>query len=115
MKNLIRVVIVEADNDEIKVINSWEHSLENMQRFVGGWVQALSVTPSIALWMNEEGKMQGLEPNFYLVDGDEKPFDIVVGNVLIAGTDSEGETISLTDEEIEELQERFSTRRTFRF
>lgn len=114
MKNTIRVVLVEAGNNEIKVINSWEDSLDNLQRFVGGYVQAIRVNSSITLWINEEGKQMGLEPNFYLVKEDGKPYDMVVGNVLIAGTDDEGDSASLTDEEIQELQERFLNRGTFK-
>lgn len=113
MKNYIRVVLVEAGNPEIKIIEKWEHSLDTVQQFVGGYIQPIRVNNSVTMWLNEEGKMQQLEPNFLLVTVDGMPLDTVVGNVLIAGTDSEGNDISLTDEEIKMLQEKFLSRTMF--
>lgn len=113
MKNEIRVVLVEAGNPEIKIIEKWDHSLENVQQFVGGYVQAIRITDSITMWMNEEGKLQGLEPNFVMVNEGVTSTDTIVGNVLIAGTDSEGDDVSLTDQEIELLQEKFMSRTMF--
>ncbi len=114
MKNEIRVVLVEAQNPEIKIVDKWDHNLDNVQQFVGGYIQPIRVNESITIWMNEEGKMQGLEPNFHMINSEGQNLDVIVGNVLIAGTDSEGNDISLTDEEIEELQERFIVRGIFR-
>ena len=113
MKNYIRVVLVEAGNPQIKIIDKWEHSLDTVQQFVGGYIQPIRVTNSITMWLNEEGKMQQLEPNFLFVNKEGTPLDTVVGNVLIAGTDDEGDDISLTDEEIELLQEKFVSRTMF--
>ncbi|PFB17058.1 hypothetical protein CN399_08865 [Bacillus cereus] len=113
MKNYIRVVLVEAGNPEIKIIEKWEHTLDTVQQFVGGMIQPIRVNSSVTLWMNEEGKMQQLEPNFNLLNKEGVPVDTVVGNVIIAGTNSEGDDVSLTDEEIELLQERFINRHMF--
>lgn len=111
--NYIRVVIVEAGRPEIKIIEAWEHSLENLQQFVGGYVQAIRITDSITMWMNEEGKLQGLEPNFVMVNEGVTSTDTIVGNVLIAGTNQEGDDVSLTDQEIKLLQEKFMSRTMF--
>ncbi|MDF3555534.1 DUF3846 domain-containing protein [Bacillus cereus] len=113
MKNYIRVVLIEAGNPEIKIIEKWEHSLDTVQQFVGGYIQPIRVNDSVTMWMNEEGKMQQLEPNFLFVNKEGTPLDTIVGNVLIAGTNDEGDDISLTDEEIELLQERFISRTMF--
>jgi hypothetical protein len=110
----IRVIIIEAGVPELKVIEKFEHSLENLQKFVGGYIDAVRVDESITIWIHDEGKILELKPNFYLTDQDGKPYDIVVGDALIAGTDSEGETVSLTDKEIEEIQERFINRIHFK-
>ena len=113
MTNEIKVIILEAENDEAIIVEKWEHSLENLQQFVGGYIEAVRVTDSITLWINEEGKLEGLEPNFHLCRMNGMPYDLVVGDVLIAGTDEEGNTVSLTDDEIKEVQERFLSRRHF--
>lgn len=110
----IRVIIVEAGNPVIKVVDKFDHSLENLQEFVGGYIEAIRVNDSITIWINEEGKLQELEPNFYLVNQNRDSYDIVVGDALIAGTDKEGETVSLTDQEIEEVQKRFISRVHFK-
>jgi hypothetical protein len=114
MSRQIRVIILEAGNPEAKVIEKFDHSLENLQAVVGGYIEAIRVNDSITIWINEEGKLiDGIEPNFNLI-GEGKPYDIVMGDVLIAGTDHEGETVSLTDEEIQEVQERFLNRVNFK-
>lgn len=112
-KNLIRVIILEAGNPEAKIVERFEHSLENLQTVVGGYIEAVSVNESITIWLNEEGKLQELPPNFYLI-GNGSPFDIVVGDVIITGTDGEGNTIGLSDEEVTEIQERFINRLSFK-
>lgn len=113
MTKEIRVVIIESGDKAIHVVEKFDCSLENLQEFVGGYVEAVRVNDSITIWVNEEGKMQGLEPNFYLTDEKGQPLDIVVGNALIAGTDSEGETVSLTEAELAEIKNRFLTRGQF--
>ncbi|MCY8256391.1 DUF3846 domain-containing protein [Bacillus spizizenii] len=114
MEKEIRVMIVKAETDEIAIIQKFPHSLESMQTVVGGYVEPVRVTDSITIWGNETGKIDGLDLNFYLLGYDDKPLDMMVGDVLITGTDEEGETVGLTDEEIEEVKERFINRRCFR-
>lgn len=113
MSKEIKVIIIEAGVTEMKIIEKFDHSLENMQTFVGGYVEAIRVNDSITLWVNEEGKLQDLTPNFYLTNSIGNPIDLIKGNALIAGTDSEGETVSLTVEQIAEVQKRFLNRVEF--
>lgn len=113
MSKEIRVIILEAGNPEARVVEKFEHSLETLQQFVGGYIEAVRVNESITIWINEEGKLRGLDPNFNLI-GNGKPYDIVVGDAIFTGTDNEGETVSLTDQEIEEIKERFVDRLTFK-
>lgn len=110
----IRVIILKAETDEVAIVQKFPHSLESMQAVVDGYVEPVRVTDSITIWGNETGKIDGLDLNFYLLGHDDKPLDIVVGDVLITGTDEEGETVSLTDEEIEEIKDRFVNRRCFK-
>ncbi|MDQ0976649.1 hypothetical protein QFZ31_006701 [Neobacillus niacini] len=115
MEKDIRVIIANAGEQEIHLVEKFEHSLEHLQAVVGGYIEAIRVNDSITIWINEEGKLiEGMKPNFYLIDTNNKPVDIVLGDIIITGTDEEGETISLTDQEIEEIQSRFITRKHFR-
>ena len=78
-----------------------QNTLEAKQAFVGGYIQAIYPFDSpIALVVNEEGKLQGLEPCRALFDEDGGIYDIIVGPFLICGLDDEG-FISLTQEQQE--------------
>ncbi|MGR9546553.1 DUF3846 domain-containing protein [Priestia megaterium] len=73
-----------------------DNTLEELQRIVGGWIETLFIKQdrSIVMILNEEGKLEGLKPNIDFTN------DVVVGNVIVLGTDIEnGEFRSLTDEE----------------
>lgn len=106
--------VLKTETDEVAIIQKFPLSLESMQTVVGGYVEPVRVTDSITIWGNETGKLDGLDLNFYLLGHDDKPLDIMVGDVLITGTDEEGETVGLTDEEVEEVKDRFINRRCFK-
>ena len=57
--------------------------LEDLQREVGGYIEILPITDGSCLICNEEGKLQGLPENVYFRG------DVIVGTILIAGTDGE--------------------------
>ena len=65
-----------------------------MQQLVGGHIETLRISDNGILVMNEEGKLLGLEPNFYL----GAIGDTIVGPVLVVGEDGE-EFASLPDDE----------------
>jgi hypothetical protein len=77
--------------------------LTALQEAVGGWVQAIELTPNLCLWVNEEGKMHKLPHNlkgqaiwdsFFGEDT-----DYIVGNVVLTGgTDRDGDTLPLSAE-----------------
>ena len=50
----------------------------------------------VDLWVNEEGKFNGCEPNFQIFGGR----DTVMGPVFFASSNDEGDTVSLTDKQI---------------
>jgi hypothetical protein len=79
-------------------------SLEDLQRVVGGWVQAVQLSDTITLWINEEGKLDGLPFNHNATLVWEHFFgkgtDIVVGNAFFTGgvdKDGNSEDISESD------------------
>ena len=109
----IRAMVVKADSDVLTVVENFEHSLESLQKFVGGYIEAVRVTESIVIWVNEEGKLEGLEGNFYLTDKNGLPIDLIAGNALFTGSNGEGETVSLTDEEVTYIKDRFIDRGRF--
>lgn len=90
---------------EVSTIDIATDALEKLQGAVGGWVQAVSLDSELTLWCNEEGKMIGLEHNPLAQFMWDRAFgagtDFIVGTVVITGgTDNDGETIGLTDDQI---------------
>ena len=69
-----------------------------MQQLVGGHIETLRISDNVILVMNEEGKLLGLESNFYL----GAIGDTIVGPVLVVGEDGE-DFASLPDDEAAEI------------
>ena len=96
--NKIRILVVEP-NKEPKQIKA-EHTLENLQKLVGGLIEYVELDYNTDLICNEEGKLLGLELNRKLEN------DIVAGTFLIVGQHN-GETISLSKKQIKKYREMF--------
>ena len=98
-----KVISITTDNIvEVKEVESIEY--ETLSTAVNGMIELVSISEDIDMWLNEEGKLIGLEPNviatmlFYKAFSQ---FDIVMGNVIITGgSDDEGNTIGLSDASI---------------
>lgn len=95
----IRVIVIEPDENEIKVSNV-ENELETFQRIVGGYIENVRIPFSpreISVYVNEEGLMNKLPHNSTASRLLQRP---IVGVVVITRTDYEGNNISLTDNDI---------------
>jgi hypothetical protein len=98
-----KVISIRTDNTvEITEVESIEY--ETLSTAVNGMIELVSISKDIDMWLNEEGKLIGLEPNviatmlFYKAFS---KFDLVMGNVIITGgSDDEGKTIGLSNESI---------------
>ena len=98
-----KVISIRTDNTvEIKQVESIEY--ETLSTAVNGMIELVSISEDIDMWLNEEGKLIGLEPNviatmlFYQAFS---KFDLVMGDVIITGgSDDEGNTVGLSDSSI---------------
>lgn len=107
MESKIKALLCEV-GCEPKVIE-YEDTLENMQELVGGYIEAITLDDDGAtLWCNEEGKYNGMLPNRPLYDSKGNVADILYGNIFITGSNDEGETISLTEEQIKKYSGEFA-------
>ena len=61
----------------------------------------------IAFYCNDEGKLQGLHPAL-VVTKNGKTVEMICGNILFCGYDSEGETVPLTDKQISIIKSMFT-------
>jgi hypothetical protein len=101
-------VVVEADGD-FAVLDIAGNELKTLQGLVGGWVQAIDLKSNLTLWVNEEGKLDRLPVNGFATEMWDSVFgatDVIVGTaVFTGGTDDEGDTIGLSDSQIEALRQ----------
>ena len=90
-------IVVKAPGDRPEVVVcEGEVTLAFMQKAVGGYIERVvceALPPGTSVYCNEEGKLQGLSPNFAVWG------DVVVGSVIAVGEDEEGDTRSLTEDE----------------
>jgi hypothetical protein len=74
---------------------------------VGGLIECVALAKDIDMWVNEEGKVFGLDLNPHATRLFQNTFgfiDPIAGDVIITGgADDEGETLGLSDESIDEI------------
>ena len=82
-------------------------SLESMQAFVGGSIQAVyPFSDPVAIVCNDEGKLMGLEHNRALRDEAGNVYDILCGPFFICGLGEE-DFASLSEELIQKYTQLF--------
>ncbi|MCI6936768.1 MAG: DUF3846 domain-containing protein [Clostridiales bacterium] len=82
-------------------------SLESMQQFVGGTIQAVyPFSDPVAIVCNDEGKLMGLEHNRALRDEAGNVYDILCGPFFICGLGEE-DFASLSEELIQKYTRLF--------
>lgn len=97
--NTIKVVKIEVGQPpEVKEI---ENSLNSLQKEVDGLIECVYLDDGCIAIINEEGKINGMEPNRRV------GADIICGPFLICGDDGENFG-SLTDSEITKYSQQFS-------
>lgn len=99
-------VIVKEPNKPIQVVEI-VNDLKSMQEIVKGYIEVVSfpTMKDVDLIVNEEGKLEKLPGNFFIPHYE----DCIVGNCIIAGSDDEGEFVSLTDKQIEQATKYIKT------
>lgn len=105
MAKEIRVLLVEPMEQPRLV--TVEHTLENLQKLVDGYIQAVYPWDDhVAVVCDDDGIANGKSPNRLLADEDGKPYDILKGTFFICGIDVE-DFCSISDELAEKYMEKF--------
>ena len=91
---------------------------KGMQNFVGGLIERVVIPFSIKgidydVYVNEEGMFSDNDPSMVLYYQGEI-HNVIKGNFFISKVDGEGDSVSLTDDEIMEIRE-FIARNTHNF
>lgn len=94
----------DQDRQYCGYIGQIENTLKAKQEYVGGLIEAISLTPEITVICNDEGKLQRLPPNRAWVDG-SKVLDFFSGNILCV-RHSGDEFTSIKPEDVAEIERR---------
>jgi len=103
----MQILVVESGKSP--VITEIDGSLKEMQKIVGGTIQAIYPFPDeVALICNDEGRTLGLPLNRGLRDEHGNLYDIISGTFFLCGTPSDsGRLASLTEAQLEHFQKHF--------
>ena len=105
----MKVIIVKPfTNPYVKEIKG---DLKSMQAVVGGYIEAIYPfdNPEIALVCNEEGKLEGLQPNRFILNRNTGVCDFICGDFFLCYAPQDGEEFeSLPDELIQYYIDKFN-------
>lgn len=80
-------VIVKRPDERYGHVTHMSNTLKAFQKAVDGPIETVRIMPGMVCVVNEEGKLRGLDRNFYL---GRMPFgDQIVGTAVIVGTAGE--------------------------
>ena len=104
------IVIKPFQNPYVATIKG---DLESMQKIVGGYIEAVYPfdDPEIALICNEEGKLEGLTPNRFLLNRNNGVCDFICGDFFLCSAPAESEHFeSMPDDLIQKYIDKFSAK-----
>ena len=108
VESKIRVLIIEPSQEPREEMI--ENTLEAMQEIVGGYIEHVEWLQdnTVDLFVNEDGISEHLPPNQALYNENGECYSILFGNMFVCGYDNNGNSISLTDEQLNIAKEYFS-------
>jgi len=103
-------LVFDGKNFDVKTWNDGD-SYEFLRENVDGYIEHLNVPKlderKIDIWLNEEGKLIGLEPTIML-SSDGELVDYIVGPVVFTRYSDDGETLSLADGDVDYIKNLLS-------
>jgi len=104
-----KALIVKADF----AVEETGTALADLQKAVDGWIEAIDISADLTMWVNEEYLLRNelvlnpLATALFSSIGGTQP---IFGDVVITGgTDPEGETLGLAENDLADLKELAST------
>jgi len=107
-EKMAKALIVRTDDSRETVEFEVGNSYNTIKTAVNGYIECVHL-PSLGvdMWLNEEGKLNGLPRNAFgslLWVREYGLTDLMVGDIILTGgADDEGETLGLTDTQLEKL------------
>lgn len=82
------LIKANGETQEITPKNETNFSLEEMQGFVGGYIERIVCPDGREMYCNEEGKLEGLQINDKATKiAQLSPFDCVCGDVIVGAVE----------------------------
>lgn len=105
-------VMIKRVGENPEIVEVEKITLGYMQKQVKGFIEIPYLSDAlnarrIDIVINEEGKLEGMEPNMLLLGDGFDVIDVIVGDILFVAHDGEGGTIGLSDEQIKDLNNIF--------
>ena len=97
--------ILAIEKYEEPVVQEINNSLEDMQRYVMGYIETVTLSETAILVCNEEGKLRDFTPNRVLKIGSSQ--DVIRGDFFICGWSGD-EFCDISNEDIEKYTKMFS-------
>ncbi|WP_242847942.1 DUF3846 domain-containing protein [Inediibacterium massiliense] len=97
-----KIKVVKMDVGMPPVVKEIENTLAALQAEVGGLIECVYLDDGCLAVVNEEGKLNEMEPNRRLGS------DIICGPFFICGDSDDGEFVSLDDKQVEQYTQMFS-------
>jgi len=98
-----KVITISIDN-QVDIIEVDAIEYETLSTAVNGMIELVSLSEDVDMWLNEEGKLRGMEPNVLatlLFNKVFPNFDVIMGDIIITGgSDDDGNTVGLSDASI---------------
>lgn len=107
--NAFRALTIDVDGTTaVQTWDTTDDTLPHLQRAVGGCVDVVALTGDLDMWLNDEGLLIGLPVNI-LATGIAAlhglTHQVYVGPVVLTGgADAEGNTLPLTEQQVQLLQ-----------
>lgn len=97
--------ILAIDKYEEPVVKEIENNLKDMQRYVLGHIETITLSETAMLVCNDVGKLANLTPNRILKIGNSH--DVIRGDFFICGWSGD-EFCDISDEDVEKYTKMFS-------
>ena len=95
---MAKLIRNDGTEETVRPKNGKSFTLDELQSFVEGYIEAVSLPDDMTMWLNEEGKFDPktmFRPNEkasrILADAGGIPGDVVMGNVLICNSRESGD------------------------
>lgn len=97
----IRVLVFPVGEEPYDKLLTEDKTLDGLQELVGGYIECIRLKPGVDLWINDEGRINGMPPNRW-VSG-----TAIHGVMVLARSTDEGSTVSVTDEDVDMYWDKF--------